>query len=61
MKKPIFTEEQIAFAHMQVESGAAIQEIIRELGMNEQIIYRWKKEYTGLGVAELRRLKHLEE
>lgn len=61
MKKSRFTEEQITFALRQAESGTAIQEITRKLGISEQTFYRWKKKYAGLGVAELRRLKHLEE
>ena len=61
MKKSRFTEEQIAFTLRQAESGTAIQEITRKLGISEQTFYRWKKKYAGLGVAELRRLKHLEE
>ncbi len=27
----------------------------------EQTFYRWKKKYGGLGIAELRRLRQLEE
>jgi len=61
MKRSRFTEEQIAFAMRQGESGTAIQEITRKLGISEQTFYRWEKKYAGLGVAELRRLKHLEE
>ena len=61
MKKSRFTEEQIAFALRQAESGTTIQEITRKLGISEQTFYRWKKKYAGLGIAELRRLKHLEE
>ena len=61
MKKSRFTEEQIAFALRQTESGTTVQEITRKLGISEQTFYRWKKKYAGLGVAELRRLKHLEE
>lgn len=29
--------------------------------MTEQTFYRWKKKFAGLGVAELRRLRQLEE
>jgi len=61
MKKSRFTEEQIAFALRQAESGTAIQEITRKLGVSEQTFYRWKKKFAGLGVSELRRLKQLEE
>ncbi len=61
MKKSRFTEEQIAFALRQAESGTAIQEITRKLGISEQTFYRWKKKFAGLGISELRRLKQLEE
>jgi len=30
-------------------------------GVSEQIFYRWKKKYIGMGPGELRRLKRLEE
>ena len=33
----------------------------RKMGISEQSYYRWKKRYTGMGVAEVRRLKRLEE
>ena len=36
-------------------------EIIRKLGISAQTFYRPKKKYAGLGIAELRRLKQLEE
>jgi putative transposase len=61
MKKKRYTEEQIAFALRQHESGTAVSEIVRKLGISEQTFYRWKKKYAGLGVAELRRPKQLEE
>ena len=31
------------------------------MGIAEQTFYRWKKKYAGLGVAELRRRKQLED
>jgi len=61
MKKSRFTEAQIAFALRQAESGTPVAEIIRKLGIAEQTFYRWKKKYGGLGVAELRRLRQLED
>ncbi len=61
MRKSRFTEEQIAFALRQEESGIPIGDIIRKLSVSEQTFYRWKKKYGGLGIAELRRLKQLEE
>ena len=61
MKKKRFTEEQIAFALRQSESGTPVEEVIRKLGVSEATFYRWKKKFAGLGVAEVRRLKQLEE
>jgi putative transposase len=61
MGKKHFTEEQIAFALRQAESGTSVAEIIRKLGISEQTFYRWKKRFAGLGIAELRRLRTLEE
>lgn len=61
MKRKRFTEEQIAFALRQAESGVPVEEVIRKLGVSEATFYRWKKKYAGLGVAEVRRLKQLEE
>ena len=61
MKKTRFTQEQIAFALRQAETGTRVAEVIRKMGISEQTFYRWKKQYAGMGVAELRRLKQLEE
>jgi len=61
MKKSKFTEEQIAFALRQAESGTRVAEVCRKMGISEQTYFRWKKKYGGLGVSELRRLKQLEE
>ncbi len=60
MKKK-FTEEQIAFALKQAETGTPVAEVIRKMGITEQTYYRWKKKYGGLGLSELRRLKQFEE
>ena len=61
MKKSNFTEEQIAFALRQAESGTTVGEGCRKMGVSEATFYNWKKKYGGLGVSELRRLKQLEE
>jgi putative transposase len=39
MGKKHFTEEQIAFALRQAESGSSVAEIIRKLGISEQTFY----------------------
>ena len=60
MKKR-FTEQQIAFALRQAESGTRITEICRKMGVSEPTFYRWKKQFGGMGTAEIHRLKQLEE
>ena len=59
MRKSTFTEEQIAYALRQAESGAPVLEVCRKLGISEQTFYRWKKKFAGMGIAELRRLRQL--
>ena len=61
MKKSKFTDEQIAFALKQAETGTRVVEVCRKMGISEATFYNWKKKYGGLGVSELRRLKQLEE
>jgi putative transposase len=61
MKKSRYTDEQIAFALRQAETGTPVSEVIRKMGIAEQTFYNWKKRYGGLGPSEVRRLKQLEE
>lgn len=61
MGKPNYTEKQIVAALRRVEGGTPVAEVCRKLGVSEQTYYRWKKKYAGMGVAELRRLKQLQD
>lgn len=61
VKRSKFTQEQIAFALRQAENGTSVGEVCRKMGVSENTFYRWKRKYEGLGVAEIRRLKQLEE
>ena len=61
MKSSRYTAEQVAFAMRQAESGTSVPEICRKMGIAEQTFYRWKKKFIGMGVAEVRRLRVLEE
>ena len=61
MKKSKYTEEQIAFALRQAETGTRVEEVCRQLGISQATFFNWKKKYSGLGVPELRRLHQLEE
>jgi putative transposase len=61
MRKSRFTEEQIAMALRQGESGTPVEEICRKLGISDATYFRWKKKYGGLGISELRELRQLRE
>ena len=61
MKKSRCTNEQIAFALKQAETGTPVTEICRKMGVSEPTFYRWKKKFDGLGVSEVRRLRELED
>ncbi len=61
MKKSRFSEEQVAYALRQADSGTAVADVCRQLGVSEATFYVWKKKYAHLGVGEMRRLRQLEE
>ncbi|WP_188973406.1 IS3 family transposase [Deinococcus aerolatus] len=61
MRGKRFTEEQIAFALKQAETGVSVTEVCRKMGIAESTFFNWKKKFSGLGVSELRRLRQLEE
>ena len=55
------SNEEIVHALQRVESGEKVTEVCRRLGISEQTFYRWKKQFAGLGVQELRELRSLRE
>jgi putative transposase len=61
MKQQRYTDEQIAYALRQAESGTGVAEICWKLGVSEPTFYRRKKQFAGMGTVEIRRLKQLEE
>jgi putative transposase len=61
MKKSKFTEQQIVFALKQAETGVPVAEVCRKMGISEPTFYNWKRKFSGLGTAELRRLRQLED
>lgn len=43
MKKTRYTEEQIAFALKQAETGTRVEEVCRKMGISEATFYNLKK------------------
>jgi putative transposase len=61
VKQKRFNVEQIVAVLKQAEAGVPIAELIRRVGISEQTFYRWKKQYVGLEVDQVRQLKQLQE
>jgi putative transposase len=53
--------EQIVAVLKQAGVGVPVAELNRKAGISEQTYYRWKKQYTGLEVGQVRQLKQLRE
>lgn len=56
MKKKRFSVGQITAVLQQVEGGAAVGDVCRQVGISEQTYYRWKKVYGGMPLSEAREL-----
>ncbi len=65
MPRKRFSVEQIIHhlreAHVLLAQGQTVGEVCRRIGVSEQSYYRWRKEYGGLKVEQVRRLKELEQ
>ena len=45
----------------QAELGVPVAELIRQVGITEQTLYRWKKQYKGLETDQVRQFKQLQD
>jgi transposase-like protein len=65
MPRKRFSVEQIIHhlreAGVLLAQGQTVGEVCRRIGVSEQSCYRWRKEYGGLKVEQVRRLKELEQ
>ena len=61
MKRKGFSVEQIVAVLKQAEIGVPVAELIRQVGITEQTLYRWKKQYKGLETDQVRQFKQLPE
>jgi putative transposase len=61
MRKSHFSEEQIIGILRIAKAGQTVAEVCRQHGISEGTYYRWKAQYGGLEVSQLRRLRQLEE
>ena len=61
MKRKRFSVEQIVGVLKQAELGVPVAELIRQVGITEQTLYRWKKQYKGLETDQVRRFSQLQD
>ncbi len=61
MRKSHFSEEQIIGILQRADGGQKVADLCREQGISEGTYPRWKAQYGGLEVSQLRRLRQLEE
>jgi len=48
-------------AEVLLDRGKRVAEVVKELGIHEVTYYRWRKEYGGMRVDQMKRLKELEQ
>ena len=53
--------EQIVGVLKQAELGVPVAELIRQVGITEQTLYRWKKQYKGLKTDQVRQFSQLQD
>ena len=47
-------------AEVAISTGSTVVEASRQIGVTEQTFYRWRNEYGGLRIDQVKRLKRLE-
>ena len=61
MKGKTHSTEEIIRILRQADGGETAQVICREHNISEQTLYRWKKKYGDMELADAKRLKELEK
>ena len=65
MAKKGYTPEQVINklreAEIQLQQGATIAVVSKNIGVSSHTYYRWRREYGGLRIEQARKLKSLEK
>jgi putative transposase len=60
MKQNRVTHEQIILAAEEHEAGTPVADLCRRLGISQPTFSRWKTRFSGMDVADAKRLRALE-
>jgi len=60
MKKKRYSEEQIIGILKENEAGMPVEQLARKHDVAAGTIYRWRNQYGGMEVSELKKMKALE-
>jgi len=65
MTKRLLTPERIINrlreAEVALSQGSTVAQASRKIGVTEQTYYRWRREYGGMRIEQVKRLKDLEK
>jgi putative transposase len=61
MTKRVGTNQIVKILNIYKQGLKSADEISREYGISRSTLYKWKNKYEGMSVAELNRLKQLED
>jgi transposase-like protein len=65
MPRKRFTVEQIIAklreAEVELSKGQTTPQVCKKIGISEQTYYRWRKDYGGLRMDQVKRFKELEK
>jgi len=60
VKRKRFSEEQIVRVLAEADRpGKTVADVCRQHGVSENTFYRWRKQFKGLSVAEVRTMRQL--
>lgn len=60
MQRKRFTEEQIIRILQEAETLGNVRDVCRQHNIAEQTLYRWRRQFGGMAVADAKRLRALE-
>ena len=60
MRKSKFSESQIVGMPKEAESGVPVADLLRQHGISRTTFFKWRSQYAGASVADVKRLRELE-